>query len=99
MQFSLVGKVSKAHRFEYSWRDVVLYALGVGAKRAELDFLYEGTRAEGKRGPLVLPSFAVVPKFGPMIETLPIQKWTSPWWCTAEKGSNSCNPCHTKVSC
>ncbi len=70
MQFSLVGKVSKAHRFEYSWRDVVLYALGVGAKRAELDFLYEGTRADGKRGPLVLPSFAVVPKFGPMMELL-----------------------------
>jgi acyl dehydratase len=42
----------------------VLYALGVGAKREELDFLYEG------RGPKVLPSFAVVPKFQPMLDLL-----------------------------
>ena len=43
---------------EVSWRakDTMLYALGVGAKPAEeLDFLYEG------RGPLVLPTFAVIP--------------------------------------
>lgn len=41
-----------------SWRsrDTMLYALGVGAKPAtELDFLYEG------RGPLVLPTYAVIP--------------------------------------
>jgi acyl dehydratase len=48
----------------YSWKDVALYALGVGAKRAELDYLYE------KRGPRVLPSFAVVPKFRPMLDLL-----------------------------
>lgn len=42
----------------------MLYALGVGAKREELDFLYEG------RGPKVLPSFAVVPKFVPMLDLL-----------------------------
>ncbi len=41
----------------YDWKDQVLYALGVGAKRAELDFLYE------KRGPKVLPTYAVVPTF------------------------------------
>lgn len=35
----------------------MLYALGVGATRDELDFLYEG------RGPKVLPTYAVVPAF------------------------------------
>ena len=49
---------------EVTWKDTALYALGVGAKREELDFLYEG------RGPKVLPSFAVVPKFAPMIDLL-----------------------------
>jgi acyl dehydratase len=41
-----------------SWnsKDAMLYALGVGAKPAEeLDFVYEG------RGPLVLPTYAVIP--------------------------------------
>ncbi len=36
---------------------LITYALGVGAKQAELDFLYEG------RGPQVLPTFAVVPAY------------------------------------
>jgi acyl dehydratase len=41
-----------------SWRprDTMLYALGVGARPAtELEFLYEG------KGPLVLPTYAVIP--------------------------------------
>jgi acyl dehydratase len=59
---SLVGKVSEADTFTYSWRDIALYALGVGAKKSELDCLYEG------RGPKVIPSFAVVPMFRPMFE-------------------------------
>ncbi len=41
----------------YRWQDVVLYALGIGAKTRELDFLYE------KRGPKVFPTYAVVPAF------------------------------------
>ncbi len=45
-------------------KDAALYALGVGAKREELDYLFEG------RGPKVLPSFAVVPKFRPMLDLL-----------------------------
>jgi acyl dehydratase len=36
----------------------------VGAKKEELDYLYEG------RGPRVLPSFAVVSKFQPMLDLL-----------------------------
>lgn len=61
---SLAGRPSAPTLFNYSWRDTVLYALGVGARRDELDFLYEG------RGPKVLPSFAVVPKFQPMLDQL-----------------------------
>ena len=61
---SLVGQTTEPKEFTYEWRDVVLYALGVGAKREELDYLYEG------RGPHVLPSFAVVPMFGPMFDLL-----------------------------
>lgn len=52
-----VGKTTKPLVHEYRWNDVVLYALGVGAKKAELDYLYEG------RGPHVLPTYAVVPTF------------------------------------
>ena len=64
MAFDLasVGKPSKGYSFSYTWKDAVLYALGVGAKKTELDVLYEG------RGPKVLPSFAVVPMFQPMLD-------------------------------
>jgi acyl dehydratase len=62
---SIVGKESEPQRHSYGWKDVVLYALGVGAKAGELDYLYEG------RGALkVLPSFAVVPTFKPMFDLL-----------------------------
>src|SRR5579884_3183463 len=39
---SIVCKPSEVSRFTYSWKDTVLYALGIGAKKDELDFLYEG---------------------------------------------------------
>lgn len=38
----------------YTWKDVVLYALGIGAEAEDLDFLYEGVRG----GLKVYPSFA-----------------------------------------
>lgn len=62
--FTLVGRQSAPSRLAYTWRDTVLYALGVGSKSGELDLLYEG------RGPKVLPSFAVVPKLRPMFDLL-----------------------------
>jgi acyl dehydratase len=44
--------------YKYTWRDTVMYALGVGASvEQELDFLYEG------RGPKVLPTFGTIPTF------------------------------------
>src|SRR5690606_30863011 len=57
---STVGHQTEAFRFEYGFRDTILYALGVGALADELDYLYEG------RGPRVLPSFAVVPAYAPV---------------------------------
>lgn len=64
LDLSLVDKPSDPVTFTYGWKDVALYALGVGAKKDELDYLYEG------RGPKVLPSFAVVPMFDPMLKQL-----------------------------
>jgi len=55
-----VGATTDPFVLEYDWKSVVLYALGVGAKRDELEFLYEA------RGPRVLPTFAVVPSYRPV---------------------------------
>ncbi len=52
-----LGKTTPELLYSYRWQDAVLYALGIGATREELDFLYEG------RGPKVMPTFAVVPAF------------------------------------
>lgn len=57
---STVGHTTAPFVYEYDWKAVVLYALGVGVTRDELDFLYEG------RGPRVLPTFAVVPSYAPV---------------------------------
>jgi acyl dehydratase len=64
LDHTLIGTRSEPTELAYTSRDTILYALGVGAKRAELDYLYEG------RGPKVLPGFAVVPMFGPMSSQL-----------------------------
>jgi acyl dehydratase len=61
---SLVGQKSEPTTFEYDWKQIVLYALGIGAKSDELEYLYEG------RGPKTYPSFAVVPSFAPMLSLL-----------------------------
>ncbi len=50
----VVGTGLAATTFEYTDRDVMLYALGIGA--SELEFVYE-------RGLKVIPSFAVIPAF------------------------------------
>jgi len=52
----LVGTRFEPVQISWSQKDTMLYALGVGAKPAdELGFVYEGA------GPLVLPTFAVIP--------------------------------------
>jgi acyl dehydratase len=63
---SAVGRTTEPLEYTYDFRDVVLYALGVGAKRdRDLPFLYE------KHGPRVLPTFAVVPAFACLEKVLP----------------------------
>ncbi len=64
LDHSIIGKRSEPMLHAYEARDTILYALGVGAKKSELDYLYEG------KGPKVLPSFAVVPMFEPMFRQL-----------------------------
>jgi acyl dehydratase len=64
LDLSLIGRPGSPTTLEYNWKDVVLYALGVGAKAGELDYLYE------RHGPKVLPSFPVISKFGPMLALL-----------------------------
>ncbi len=59
---SSVGKKTAPYSYRYDWKDVVLYALGIGAKRAELDYLYEA------RGPKVYPMFGVIPTYPPLVE-------------------------------
>jgi acyl dehydratase len=61
-----VGQRSAAHEFSYDWRTLAIYALGVGARRDELTYLYEGV--EG--GIRALPSFAVVPVQPAVFEVL-----------------------------
>lgn len=61
LNMSLVGQKTDPATFEYEWKDAVLYALGVGAKIDELDFLNEA------EGPKVLPTFAVVPSFQALV--------------------------------
>jgi acyl dehydratase len=53
----VVGRPTAPQSHEYTWKDTVLYALGIGAKTDELDYLFEGC------GPKVSPTFAVVPTF------------------------------------
>jgi acyl dehydratase len=60
LDISTVGFQTEPVSFEYDWKTVVLYALAVGAKREELEYLYEG------RGPRVLPTFAVIPAYAPV---------------------------------
>lgn len=65
LDLSAVGHETGPFSFAYDERDTILYALGIGARRDELDYLYEG------RGPRVYPSFAVVPSYAalaPLVE-------------------------------
>jgi acyl dehydratase len=59
-----VGVESSVYSLRYDWKTLVLYALGVGATRDELDYVYEA------RGPKVLPTFGVVPAYPVLGELL-----------------------------
>jgi len=53
----LIGQTLGTRNMNYTWRDVSLYALGIGAHAADLPYVYE--RAEG--GLKVFPTFAMIP--------------------------------------
>jgi MaoC dehydratase-like protein/2-enoyl-CoA hydratase-like protein len=59
-----LGAESAAYSLPYDWKTLVLYALGIGAKRDELDYLYEA------RGPKVYPTFAVVPTYQVLMDLM-----------------------------
>lgn len=63
---STVGTTTKPHRLTYDWKTLATYALGIGAKRDELAYLYEGA----KGGMKAYPTFGVVPAYDTVIELL-----------------------------
>lgn len=52
---AMIGLSNGSRTLKYTWRDVVLYALGVGAHKEELQYVYEGA------GLKALPTFVLVP--------------------------------------
>jgi len=64
INLNLVGKSFAPAEFEYKTRDVILYALGVGAGPDDLNFVYEN-------GLQVLPTFAVIPAFPAAAASMP----------------------------
>jgi acyl dehydratase len=60
LNLDVVGQKPPPLTHRYDWKDTVLYALGIGAKLDELDFLFE------MNGPKVLPTFGVIAAFPAM---------------------------------
>lgn len=56
IDLSVVGRKYGPLSFEYTWKEVVLYALGIGAQAEELPFIYENV----KGGLKVFPSFSII---------------------------------------
>jgi len=56
LNLAAVGKEWGPEVFGYDWRDVALYALGLGAGNEDLDFVYE-------KNMKVYPTFAIVPVY------------------------------------
>ncbi|MBW1975062.1 MAG: 3-alpha,7-alpha,12-alpha-trihydroxy-5-beta-cholest-24-enoyl-CoA hydratase, partial [Deltaproteobacteria bacterium] len=44
INLDLVGQTLGPYEMSYTWRDVVIYNLGVGAKATDLHYLYERRR-------------------------------------------------------
>jgi len=64
LDVSLIGYTTRPYVHEMDWRKSVTYALGIGAKRDELDYLYEA------RGPRVYPTYGVIPAFEPLVDVV-----------------------------
>jgi acyl dehydratase len=63
---STVGYTTKAYSLAFDWKTLATYALGIGAKRDDLAFLYENTAG----GMKVYPTFAVIPAHYPLVDML-----------------------------
>jgi acyl dehydratase len=63
---SAVGYETKPYALAYDWKTLATYALGIGAKRDELAYVYEGH----KGGMKVYPTFAVIPAYAAVIDIL-----------------------------
>src|SRR5271155_2529938 len=63
---STVGYTTKAYALAFDWRTLATYALGIGAKRDELAFLYEHSPG----GMQAYATFAVVPAHEPVVDML-----------------------------
>jgi acyl dehydratase len=61
-----VGTTTEPTRHEYDWRSQATYALGIGARRDELAYLYENTAG----GMKVYPTYAVVPAFTHVVQLI-----------------------------
>ena len=72
VDLDVVGKKTEPKVFDYSWKDVVLYALGIGPDTGELSLVYEN--APG--GLKVLPSFCVVPAIRAFPDCGPDINWS-----------------------
>ncbi len=58
----VAGQKGEPVEHPYSWRDVVLYHLGIGARADELKYVYENF----KQGLQVIPAFSVIPSLEAM---------------------------------
>lgn len=64
LNLSSVGSRTEPRTFSYDWKNLALYALGIGATTRELDYVYEA------RGPKVFPTFSVVPAMEHLFDCL-----------------------------
>lgn len=78
LDLNAVGAETETFVMDYDWKTLALYALGIGATRDELPFLYEGL------GPKVYPSFAVVPAY-PVLDAL-LRKTQGPYEMVVHQG-------------
>lgn len=53
----LIGKKMEPRYMEYNWRDIALYALAVGAKREDLEYVYEKKLK-------AIPTYGTIPYWG-----------------------------------
>ena len=64
INLDLIGKELEPIAYQYTWKDAVLYALGIGATPKDLNFVYENAKFK------VYPTFAVIPAFEGLVNVV-----------------------------